>query len=100
MKKFSVMQKHKDAKKILLISEVLSAPFDEGIRNLAYSVHKQLHLKGPCISVTKANSHTKNLEISQVNINKLFLNYELWRLIRHFSPDFILYLPEASVLLF
>ena len=93
------MPDNQKIKKILYISEALSAPFDEGIKNVAYSLHKQLGGKADVLSVTNAGNKTDNLKIRKINLNKLFLNSELRKLIKTYSPDVILYLPEASVTL-
>jgi glycosyltransferase involved in cell wall biosynthesis len=84
-------------KKILLISEALSAPFDEGIKNVAFSLYSQLKMKSDLLSVTKEENDTDNLEISKIVLNKLFFNNILRKQIKRFSPDIILYLPEASI---
>ena len=83
--------------KILFISEVLTPPFDEGIKNVAYSVHNHLKLTNQLISVTKAGVNNNKSEILSVRLNKLFLNYGLRKLIKIHTPDFIIYLPEASI---
>lgn len=83
--------------KILFISEALSIPFDEGIKNIAFSLHKYLKIKTDSLSVTTAGNITKNLEIIKVCLNKLFLNYNLRTVINKYNPDVILYLPEASI---
>ena len=84
-------------KTILFISEALSAPFDEGMKNVAYSLHTQLAKKREALSVTNAGNKTDNLIILKLNLNKLFLNSELKKLIKSYSPDIILYLPDASI---
>ncbi len=85
------------SKKIILISEALSAPFDEGIKNVAFSLHRQLEMKRDVLSVTKAKNDTGDLKILKIVLNKLFLNNKLRKLIKNYSPDVILYLPEASI---
>ncbi len=87
----------RDVKKILFISEALSAPFDEGIKNVAFSLHIQLGIKADTLSVTIEGNNTDNLNIRKMTLNKLFINIRLRRLIRNYSPDIIMYLPEASV---
>lgn len=82
--------------KILFISEALSAPFDEGIKNVTLSLHKYLGVKRDVLSVTKTENDTDDLKVTKVGLNKLFLNEKLRRLIKSYSPDVILYLPEAS----
>ena len=84
-------------KKILFISEALSRPFDEGIKNVAFSLHTQLQTKTGSVSVTKEDNNTDGLEIKRVSLNKLFLNIGLRRILQDYSPDIILYLPEASI---
>ncbi len=83
-------------KKIFFISEALSAPFDEGIKNIAFSLYRQLDMKRDVLTVTNAENNTDNLKISKIKLNKLFLSNKLRKVIRNYSPDVILYLPEAS----
>ena len=83
--------------KILFISEALSAPFDEGTKNIAYSLYNQLKRKSNVLTVTDINNKIDEIDVSKVRLNKLFLNYELRKCINSFSPYVILYFPEASV---
>jgi len=92
-----MMQKLANVKKILFISEALSAPFDEGIKNVAFSIHQQIEKMTNALSITKKGSNTGGLRVVQVGLNKLFLNNELRKLVKNYSPDIILYLPEASI---
>ncbi|MEK0337810.1 MAG: glycosyltransferase family 4 protein, partial [Nitrosopumilus sp.] len=85
------------SKRILLISEALSVPFDEGIKNVVFSLHRQLEMKRDVLSVTKAKNDTGDLKILKIGLNKLFLNNKLRKLIKSYSPAVILYLPEASI---
>ena len=82
--------------KILFISEALSAPFDEGTKNLAFSLHRQLKKKINSLSVTNTGNIIDDSEIRKVELNKLFLSNKLRKLIQNYSPNIILYLPEAS----
>lgn len=91
------MQASKDLKKILFISEALSAPFDEGIKNVAFSIQQQLEKKADLLSVTRKGNKTDNLKILQIGLNKLFLNNKLRKTVKSFSPNIIFYLPEASI---
>jgi glycosyltransferase involved in cell wall biosynthesis len=87
----------KSRKKILMISEALSAPFDEGIKNVAFSLYKHLKTKSDLVAVTGKENDTNNLTIEKIGLNKMFLNIGLRRLITKHTPDIILYLPEASI---
>ena len=83
--------------KIIFISEALSAPFDEGIKNVAFSIHKQLEQETGAVSITKALNDTDGLSIRKIPLNKLFFSGRLKAFLKKYSPDIILYLPEASI---
>lgn len=87
----------KEFVKFLFVSEALYRPFDEGIKNVAFSLYKQFARKNNFVSVTKAVNNTDGLEIVKLPLNKLFLNFGIRNIIRDFSPDVIFYLPEASI---
>lgn len=84
-------------KKILLISEFFSAPFDEGLKNVAFSLHNHLEKKMAVLTVTGLGNDTSDLNITKIRLNRLFLNITLSGLIKNYLPDIILYLPEASI---
>lgn len=81
---------------MLLISEALSAPFDEGTKNVVFSLHREFEVKNDILSVTKAENSTDNLKVIKIGLNKLFLNNKLRLLLKTYSPDTILYMPENS----
>lgn len=91
------MNKNAKEKKILFISEVLSTPFDEGIKNVAFSLHKQLEIMGNVVSLTKSGNNTDDFRILKSDLNKLFLNNKLRKYLITYCPDVIIYLPEASI---
>ncbi len=82
--------------KIIFVSEALSAPFDEGIKNMTFSLHKQLQQKVNAMSVTLSGNVIDDIAVKKVEMNKSFLSVALRKIIRVYSPDIILYLPEAS----
>lgn len=82
--------------KIFFISEGLSAPFDEGFKNVVYSLYKQLEKKESVLLITKAGNNTGNLKVIKIGLNKLFLNNKLRLLLKNYSPDIISYVPSAS----
>lgn len=83
--------------KILFISEALSAPFDEGIKNVTFSLYTQLKKKRDVLTVTNIENKIDDRNIVKINLNKLFLSNKLRKLIRNYSPTVILYLPESSL---
>ncbi len=91
------MQECRDVGKIIFISEALSSPFDEGIKNVAFSIYKQFAMRTDFISITMEGNNTNDLKIQKIALNKLFFNRKLKKLIKSHSPEIILYLPEASV---
>jgi len=86
-----------NTERILFISEVLSQPFDEGMKNVASSLHKSLARRVELLTVTDQNNDVGNLDIKKVRLDRLFLSKELSRLIKDYSPDTILYMPETSI---
>ncbi|MBI5056324.1 MAG: glycosyltransferase family 4 protein [Nitrospirae bacterium] len=83
-------------KKILLISEALCAPFDEGFKNVVFSLCKQLESKENVMIVTKAENKTDDLKVTKVVLNKFLLNKNLKSILTTYSPDIVLYIPFAS----
>lgn len=94
--KFSVERNNRPAEKVVLISEALSLPFDEGIKNAAYAIYTHLRSDARLLAVTNVGNETGNLDIIRLSLNRVFLSLPLRKLLRDFSPDIILYLPEAS----
>ena len=64
-------------KKIFLISEAISFPFNEGLRNLIYSLIKKLKIKENVHIVTKKGTDINWLSVEKVKPSKLFLNNKL-----------------------
>lgn len=83
--------------KILFISEALSAPFDEGIKNVAFSIYDQLKKVSDVLTVTNIENEMDQDDVRKIKLNKLFLNYKLRKSISDYSPSVILYFPESSV---
>ncbi len=91
MLKYSIMKT-----KFFFITEELSAPFDEGFKNITFSLYNQLGKKENVLLVTKAGNDTGNLRVIKTGLNKLFLNNKLRLLIGNYSPDIIFYVPDSS----
>jgi glycosyltransferase involved in cell wall biosynthesis len=82
--------------KMLFISEALSAPFDEGVKKIAYSLYKQFRKRRNILCVTKLCNNTNDLNIVKIKLNKFFMNRGLRSLIKDYVPDIILYYPSSS----
>lgn len=73
--------------KLLLISNALQPPYDEGIRKFASSIEKAL---------TTLDVETKVINACGI-IGKTFASPSLWKEIKIFQPQVIIYLPTASI---
>jgi len=82
--------------KFVLISEIISFPFDEGAKNVVYNLIRQLTAQKSICIISKQGNNTKALNVEKINLNKFFLNNELRLLLKRYSPAIVLYIPEAS----
>jgi glycosyltransferase involved in cell wall biosynthesis len=96
LKKSGSMMGSENLKMLCIISELISFPFDEGLKNIAYQLMSSISKKRATKVITKKNNDTHDLCCDKVNLNKLFLNYGLSALLRKYKPGIILYIPEAS----
>ena len=87
-------------KKILLISEALDVPFDEGIKNIVASLYKQLEARNNVFLATKEGNKTGGIKVMKTNLNKLFLSASLKSLLKKCAPDVVLYIPFGFLSLF
>lgn len=85
-------------KRILLVSNALSAPFDEGKKNIALSLHKRLEEKKEVLSLSIADitNDTQTLKVDKFNLNRFFFSIKLRFFIRDYSPDIVIYVPDNS----
>ncbi|MCK4330057.1 glycosyltransferase family 4 protein [candidate division WOR-3 bacterium] len=86
--------------KICIISEELSSPFDEGIKNFAYNLIKGLSKDNNILALSIRGNKTDGRYITKLDVNKTFLSFALCRKISSFNPDTILYIPSPSATLF
>lgn len=81
--------------KILLVSERLSGRSDEGIKNLALALLRELSVGHEMLALS-GRSAGGDAHFTSVPMNPFFLNRELLSRIRRFGPDVILYVPWTS----
>ena len=84
------------SKNFLVISEAISLPFDEGFKNVVYHIIQAMEKRDNVCVVTDIRNNTAGMSVEKVKLNKLFMNAGLRTIIREYSPDVILYIPEAS----
>ncbi|GAI44738.1 unnamed protein product, partial [marine sediment metagenome] len=85
---------------ICVISEEMNVPFDEGIKNFAYNLVKQLSKDNSVLALSILGDKTNGRYIERLKVNKTFLSYSLFKRIRHFDPVVVLYIPSPSATIF
>jgi glycosyltransferase involved in cell wall biosynthesis len=83
--------------RILLVTERLTNPLDEGRKNIVWSIYKYLRQKADVLMISDTGNSIKDLEIIKVKLNKFFLNNKLRNIIIQYSPHIIIYVPYASL---
>jgi glycosyltransferase involved in cell wall biosynthesis len=81
--------------KILLVSERLSGRSDEGIKNLALALLRELSAGHELLALS-GRSAEGDARFTRVPMNPFFFNRELLSQVRRFGPDAILYVPWTS----
>lgn len=82
---------------MIIVTDLLRYPFDEGGKVSVYNIAERLCLKHSC-NVFSLNSDSKpDFPVECFSANKLLINYALIRRIRAVSFSNILYIPEASI---
>lgn len=85
--------------KILVISEAISFPFDEGFKNIILNITQKLSSVSNTLVVTSSKNNVESLSdlnVVKIPLNKLFLSRRLTIVLRNFQPNVILYIPLAS----
>jgi len=86
--------------KTCIISEQLELSFDEGIKNFAYNLIRELSKGHNVLALSIQGDETDRRYIKRLNVNKTFLSYCLFTEIRNFDPEIVLYIPSPSATLF
>jgi len=82
--------------KICVISEELCPSFDEGIKNFAKNLIRELHRDNNVLALSIRGGKTNERHIKRLNVNKALLSYSLSREIRNFNPGVVIYIPSPS----
>ena len=86
--------------RIVVFSERLRAPYDEGIKNFTVQLIRALATKHDVLALTSGGLEDAGYEIKNVDANRLLLSARLRRTIRSFQPRAILYVPTACATVF
>lgn len=82
-------------KKVLLITEYLYPPYDEGIKKTAYNIFSILN-RDYDLQVICREGPENISNIRCISSNKLFICRDIKTLINNFKPDVVIYFPFAS----
>jgi len=91
------------AERILVISEALKKPFDEGVKIFVYNFIKELSKNYTVLGLSRTNELDGEIEDyckKALPSNKLFISSFLKKTIRAFNPDLIYYLPTAHATIY
>lgn len=81
-------------KKILLVTEYLNPPYDEGIKKTAFNLYVNLKERYQLKVISRVSFEDENICI--INTNALFISSRMKNQIRAFKPDVIIYFPFSS----
>ena len=82
--------------RILLVTERLTGRSDEGIKNVASALLRELGSRHEVLALTSGPKSSGRHEVRVVSMNRFFLNAHLLRLTRSFRPSAVLYVPWTS----
>ena len=81
-------------KRIILITEILNPPYDEGIKKTVFNLFSELDNRYELLVISRYAFEKENIHIT--NSNPLFLSSDIRDRIKGFNPDVIIYFPFAS----
>ena len=82
--------------RVCVFSERIKPPFDEGIKNYAVQLIRELGRQHQVLALTAFGQGVPSLGIRNVPANRLLFSPWLARRIGSFRPEVVLYLPTAS----
>jgi len=81
-------------KKVLLITEYINPPYDEGIKKTVYNLFLELDKTYNLQVICRAGFRKENIQVVQAN--KLFLSRSIKKIIKDIEPEVLIYFPFAS----
>ncbi len=86
--------------RLLVFSERMRAPYDEGIKNVAVHLIEALAVHHDVLGLTSDGQADADHGITNINANRLLLGARLRAIIRRFRPEAIVYVPTACATVF
>ena len=81
--------------RIIVYTENLNPPFDEGIKNTAWNIIKSLSKETKVLGICRYGEISEDPCVEVIPTNRFLLNNKLRKTIKKFDPDIILYIPES-----
>jgi glycosyltransferase involved in cell wall biosynthesis len=81
-------------KKVLLVTEYINPPYDEGIKKTVFNLYLILNKRYNVKVVCRYGFVKGNINI--INSNALFVSASIKNIIKDFKPDVLIYLPFCS----
>jgi glycosyltransferase involved in cell wall biosynthesis len=81
-------------KKVLLVTEYLNPPYDEGIKKTAFHLFNEIKNKYDVKVICRKGFPDNN--IYTINTNQLFFSKNVFKMIREFNPQILIYLPFCA----
>jgi glycosyltransferase involved in cell wall biosynthesis len=82
--------------RICVVSEELASPLDEGFKKFSWSLIKALSAQHQVLALSKWGLCDQECLVEKAPMNRLLLNWSLWRRIARFAPEIICYVPSSS----
>jgi glycosyltransferase involved in cell wall biosynthesis len=86
--------------RIVVFSERLRAPYDEGIKNLAVHLSDALSAEHELLVLTSGGHEDAQHGVQNTDANRALLSARLQTAIRRFQPEAIVYVPTACATVF
>ena len=86
--------KSNSVKKILLITEFINPPYDEGIKKTAFKIFTDLKVNFDVKVICRHGFEDESIHV--LKTNKLFLSLKVREIVFDFSPDLLIYFPFQS----
>jgi glycosyltransferase involved in cell wall biosynthesis len=82
---------------MIIISDLLKGPIDEGAKKSTYNLIKQLRLMTKCSVISVNTGGHSDLSDKYLCTNKMLINKHFYEAINHIQDKKILYIPESSI---
>ncbi len=86
--------------RLLVFSERLRAPYDEGIKSVTVHLIEAMAADNDVLALTSEGQADVEYGIANLNVNRLLLGAGLRAIVRHFRPQAIVYVPTACATVF